>query len=576
MRHVFQGALYGPFLLSLPLPWLFAMGFSTSRLAHSASSVARHFSVGGGLTSLLSLAVWGVGTGARGSTTLEGTVMDAARKEIAFPSDADEKNVGRFSKGSYISVEKEDKNVFNIVDELAASAKKLTLRFALESDQFATNDKVKVNVSSFEQIRLLISRTFALNFEQFWSDHIPQAWGRALSKFLNSDFWFPLGMYPLSLMFAHGDEDRLPNEQDAAFHSGDLYTDILLSKPPEIFVGHFNAIYAFIHPRAYPTGDEGNVARGISDVGPVNILTVALPSPPAGTTQQQIADQVNGGDFDGASEINFREDWLVQMDDRIENVVGAFFSTSFPGTYTLKSQGSTAKDNIVCGIFFDVDFLKLAKVVVKELNLRTTPADVVLDAGKYKIFETEKITFEIIGITGVTYALRFVPDIPVNQGTLNAVSNNVVSYQAPAFPAATHQVIQKVQVTITYPPDHPIFLGPGQKASTRLKADQLVNFCQELTFQIDELKAPVIGTVKAGAKKDFEMPIAPTGQPNVTSPLPAGATIQARVTSEGGRPAKLTFIAPDHVTAATDIIFNMDFGIAPNQKSIPTTVRVEP
>ena len=52
--------------------------------------------------------------------------------------------------------------------------------------------------------------------------------------------------------------------------------------------------------------------------------------------------------------------------------------------------------------------------------------------------------------------------------------------------------------------------------------------------------------------------------------------MQARLTSDGARPAKLTFFAPDKVNVATDVTVQLSFGTAPNNRSLQLTVHVEP
>jgi hypothetical protein len=54
------------------------------------------------------------------------------------------------------------------------------------------------------------------------------------------------------------------------------------------------------------------------------------------------------------------------------------------------------------------------------------------------------------------------------------------------------------------------------------------------------------------------------------------AIVQARLTSDGARPAKLTFFAPDKVNVATDVTVQLSFGTAPNNRSLQLTVHVEP
>jgi hypothetical protein len=97
-----------------------------------------------------------------------------------------------------------------------------------------------------------------------------------------------------------------------------------------------------------------------------------------------------------------------------------------------------------------------------------------------------------------------------------------------------------------------------------------------MTLAINPIVVPVIGPVDAGTQTDFEVPIAPVGSA-VTSPLPAGATVNASVILREGRPARLTFVAPDAVTAAVDVDIELQFGAdAANRRVIGATVRVNP
>src|SRR5690606_36945871 len=82
MRHVLQGAKFGPFLLSLPIPWLFHMGYAFGEKAHQKSSLWRHIGLGG-LDSLFARIAWGIG-GSEGPTELAGILSDSARKTVTF------------------------------------------------------------------------------------------------------------------------------------------------------------------------------------------------------------------------------------------------------------------------------------------------------------------------------------------------------------------------------------------------------------------------------------------------------------------------------------------------------------
>ena len=69
------------------------------------------------------------------------------------------------------------------------------------------------------------------------------------------------------------------------------------------------------------------------------------------------------------------------------------------------------------------------------------------------------------------------------------------------------------------------------------------------------------------------MPIAPASI-DVTSPIPAGAASNASVQNGTGRPATLTFIAPDHVNANVTVTFNLNFGSGANVKTVPASAGV--
>ena len=98
---------------------------------------------------------------------------------------------------------------------------------------------------------------------------------------------------------------------------------------------------------------------------------------------------------------------------------------------------------------------------------------------------------------------------------------------------------------------------------------------QELSVTVQALTAPVIAPVRANTRQTFQMPIAPASV-RVTSALPEGAAANASVINGTGRPATLTFVAPNKVKVATDVTFEMVFGSGVNSKTIPVTVRVTP
>src|SRR6185295_9003574 len=96
------------------------------------------------------------------------------------------------------------------------------LLFALKDDEFAPGDAVAVSVSPFEEIRHCLDPEW-LRIDRLFDSILPANWPRVLVRLLDRDSWMPFtGLYPLSLLFAGFNENRLPNEQDASFHSGDL------------------------------------------------------------------------------------------------------------------------------------------------------------------------------------------------------------------------------------------------------------------------------------------------------------------------------------------------------------------
>ena len=186
MRHVWQYALWGPFFLSLPIPWLVHVGFSFSKFADSEQKIVRNIGLGG-LDSLFALLFWGIG-GHEGATTVSATV-GASRKELTLQStDA----VSKVSDGYRLEVVKAGgTSEYAVVDSVSTTAATLTLRWELPDGRFADGDTVTVTISPFEQVRKTVSTWFSLNFENLWHDHIPSTWGRALSAVANRDSWLP-------------------------------------------------------------------------------------------------------------------------------------------------------------------------------------------------------------------------------------------------------------------------------------------------------------------------------------------------------------------------------------------------
>jgi hypothetical protein len=76
---------------------------------------------------------------------------------------------------------------------------------------------------------------------------------------------------------------------------------------------------------------------------------------------------------------------------------------------------------------------------------------------------------------------------------------------------------------------------------------------------------------------EFNASIAPKQTDDRTSPDIPGASVQATITSLGGRnPAKLSFSAPSVVDKPQNVTFNLTFGTGSNAVVIPVTVPVIP
>lgn len=565
MRHVFQYALWGPFFLSLPLPWLVSLGFSFSDWDQSASNLARHFGLGGADSALAGI-VYGIGKAIKhlpSHADLTGA-LDADLKTVTFAAGTDADKIGAFSKGSPVSISKDGFSTGGAIAQLDANARTITLRVALRKEKFAVNDQVRVSVSAFEKIRKAINKYLG-SIDQLWSDRIPTSWGRVLSKFLNRDSWTPLlGIYFLSLMRAGGDQRRVPMEQDAAFHSGDLYSSIALSVPNEIFVGQFAAIYGFIdHRSTSPTGD---VATGLSlNPLPLEQLTVELP---IGVDFDKVSGAILSATLSATAgqvqRVRFRENWYIPMNEKVENVIGALFAASVPGKYLLHVPGELGPDeDVVFQGAAPLGFLEMKKITVKALAV--TP---LTDAGN-ALVETEEVLFLITGDSqSAEYRIRYKGTVPGPAGTLAGLR-----FTAPKL--AGGSVVHTLEITATYPENHPVFHRPAQSGNIRLTADQRTNPCQDLEVNIKPIDAPVIADVAAGGRVDFDTPIAARSV-LITSPLPAGAATPARVILGTGKPAHNTFFAPNAVTAATNVTFQMVFGTAPNEKSLDVNVNVTP
>ncbi|HEX9821349.1 MAG TPA: phospholipase D-like domain-containing protein [Methylomirabilota bacterium] len=559
LRHAWQAAVWGPFLLSAPIPWLTHLGFAvfSTRLASRESEVFRNFPLSTGFLDTLFTAMWWGLSGAEPVTKLDGQV-GADRKAVTFAESADPALVQKFAPDRRITVRRGDHQALNYVDALDAAARRVTLRFALDTEDeiAAPGDTIELSMSPFENIRQTINTWFSLNLEQLWAPHIATTWKRVLSNFLNRDSWLPpFGVYPLAWIIADRERKRVYAEQDAAFVSGSLYTTIVVSRPSRIFVGQFSRLFAFIE------AEKG----GLSAAGtPVITLTVALPDEDETDSPATIAARVHGAVLvPGTGTVRFREHRVIPMKERAANVVGVFFSTAHPGTYELEAPGTLDKPVVFKYPFFGVDFDQLKRVEVEALDVKPRPGDA--------FYETETVEFTIEGDAAAAYEMRFRPGSVDNVGVLTGRK-----YEVPRLPPGTGRRAQVVQIIARYRADNPIFRGPGQLDQTLLRPEDLVNLCEEHTLSLNELVAPVIDPVAAGTVRDFTVPIAPQ-EVRVTSAMPPGASVNARIVNGTGRPARMKFTAPDRVTAPTPVTFNLVFGADPTtQKTVPVTVTVEP
>ena len=398
LRHAWQAAVLGPFLISLPIPWLTHVGFALfgKRLASREQSVFRNFPLSFGFFDTLFTAIaWGV-SGAEPVTKLDGQLGED-RKTVTLAGTPDPSLVRKFHQDARLTVSHGDRQGLNFVDALDEAAGRVVLRFVLSADFVdiaAPGDTVELSMSPFENIRQTVNTWFSLNLEQLWARHIPSAWGRLFFNFLNRDSWLPpFGAYPLAWLIAGRDRKRIYAEQDAGYVSGDVYTTIVLARPGEVYVGQFARLFAFVNART----------AGVSDADdPVTTLTVELPPATDSLSDETIAARVHGAELvPGTRTVQFREHRFIPMKERVANVVGVFFSTAHPGTYTLSSPNMLKEPVVFRYPFFGVDFDKLTRVKVKSLDVTPSPRE--------DFYETERVEFKVRGDAAAAYALRFPP-----------------------------------------------------------------------------------------------------------------------------------------------------------------------
>jgi hypothetical protein len=552
LRHAFQGALWGPFLVSMPVPWLLHLGFSFTDSSSKASGLVKYISTGG-VDSLLALPFWGMAGGSKSNATASGS-LGADRRTVTFTGIPDDE-LAKLETGGRVTVSQDNRQEFNVIDSRAGTT--LQLRFQLP-DAFAPGAQVTIEFSRFDQVQKWVSVFLGQNYQQIWADYIPSNWGRALSRFLDHDSWLPgLGIYFLALYVTGFDEIRLPTEQEAAYYSGDLYTTIVVADPCEVYVGQIARLYAFVQMRG---------AGGLATQDAASTLQVQLP-PCAPADLDSIASKVSGSLLvPGTNQVRFRTHRFLPMNEKAGNVVGVLFNSSQPGTYLLRAPGQLpiGKEVVFVGAF-DVGFLKASRITVKPLEIKPSPAD--------PIYETAWVNFDIKG-GSPKYTMSFPPAPYAAIGQLNSPL-----YQAPLVPDGKDTVEETVQVFADYGDKDPLFKGPGQAAPGTLPASERHLFCEEHKLVIQKLTPPNVPPVKAGSSCTFLMPLKP-GQVALdpATVKPAGATTIAAVVDKGMNDAgktEIVFWAPDKVLADTTFEVTLTYATAAGaQRLVKVSIKV--
>jgi len=554
MRHVWQYALLGPFFFCLPIPWLVDLGFSAGT-SHDANKYLRRATLG--VFDTLFTLVWGIGADDPfTSRDAVGAIADADLTIVQFPADANIEKIGTFTAGAPCEVTKDDYQTYNTITDLDLAQRRVTLRFPLESNKFAQNDNVGVSVSPFEKMRAKVHDVCGLNLAQAWAGSLSPGTGQVLARLFDRDSWMPgTGLYFINWLFS-GDQHRIGFEQDASFQSGDLYNDIAVGSPTKLFVGQFARVFAFIIDRSQRAVGV-DVADGVAKSDILELLTVE----PKGAVTP--TDHVFGSvpSATGAH-VRFRERFYMRLQDRVENAVGAFFAAAKPGEYVLHAPNELADSVRAVLWIFGAGFHDRNTIQVEALKV--SPAG--------PLFETETQVLTITGDPVARYTLQYQAGAAPAPPLTFAVRDTArVAVTVPVGAAVAHQL----EIKATYQLADAIFHGPGQLEPPALTAADVSNVCQQLTVNVQALTVPVIPAVQAGKKQTFQMPIAPASV-RVTTPVPAGAATNASVVNGAGRPATLTFVAPNKVSAATDVKFEMVFGAGANRKVIQGTVHVTP
>lgn len=560
MRHVWQYAVVGPFFFSQPLPLLRLLTpefFDKHKWMRFVSLK--------GVDALFSLVGLGIsaGLGLKGEdTSLNGTVADAERKRITFDAAVSTDRVADFADGVLISVATDSQSTENIVSEVVKDERRIELRFPLE-EAFPQNTAVRVSVGPFEKLNSELNGVF--NLSKLWEPLLPQSWTHVLRGFMNSENWFPLlGLYPIALARGGFDQSRMYFEQDASFQSGDIYTAFGVAYPHEIFVGEYSRVLSFIIDRST------DPASGLSDLGSqiTRALTIEPKVVPGGKAAR---DLVLGSTSAGGNLVRFRKEFMIPMNDKVENTMGAMFLSTTPGDYRVLAfdewRGQDfSLDNMVDPAiwlppfipFFPTNFndLRLIKVKPLEVKKQFTAAD--------PLFETEATTFTVKGADHVAYTIEYKGAPPVPPGVIAGLT-----FTAPQVGA---QLTHHLQIVATYQANHDIFKAKGKlHGPINLPAATLRNVCQDLDVVIAPIVVDAVAPVKAGKSVEFKVSIPPTTITRFGGNIPE-ATVQASLDKLGGRPCRMLFRAPDKVNAQQDVHFNLNFGA----KVIPITITVQP
>ncbi|HTD37513.1 MAG TPA: hypothetical protein VK669_08355 [Candidatus Limnocylindrales bacterium] len=270
LRHSYQGAVWGPMFISLPIPWLIHLGASLANRNAEGSQFLNWIKLGGIDMILFELIFPFVRLGQKkqvGVTIAKGTAS-SDKTSIVLDADTSAGDLANFSAGTRISVSKTAIEGVNLVDKLDTATRTLTLHGPLEG-QFNGGDAVEVAYDPMEEWRRKVTQYTSLDAPEilfnYFEDKIPAGWWQLFTAPLKRDAWLPfLGWYFMGLYLAHGDEYRNPVEQDAAFHSGDLYTSIARSSPREVLAGEFTRVFRFFNTREY--GDNARFNGGLADV----------------------------------------------------------------------------------------------------------------------------------------------------------------------------------------------------------------------------------------------------------------------------------------------------------------------